>query len=100
LGDATGTITLTASNGQTLTFVITGSTDQVQGLESDVNTAVSDGESAPGDTVATASGGQHHDAIVCATDVSKNGERFHIVVYSTDSTVTSAICNSMDALGS
>ncbi len=98
-GEATDTVNLTSSSGQTLSLVISGSADQVQGLASDVNTAVSQEGSVPGATIATASGDQHHGTMVCATDVSKNGESFHTVVYSTDSTVSSAICTSLDALG-
>jgi hypothetical protein len=99
-GSATDTVTLTTSSSQTLSLVVSGSSDQVQGLASDVSTAVSQGESRSGVTVATASGDQHQGAMVCTTDVSKNGESFHIAVYSTASTVTSAICSSLDALGS
>jgi hypothetical protein len=98
-GSSTETSTLEVSgSGGTIYFVVTGNSDDISAFQSGAASAAANGQ-ASGANVTSASGDQHKGNQVCATDVTRNGDTLHVVVYSTISSVSNSICSDLQASG-
>ena len=87
--DRTATLKIGGPHGS-FSLVITGSDSTISAFEQKIATSVPSG--ATNANVSTVDGDQHTEPSVCATDVTDNGVKYHVAVYSTLATITPALC--------
>ncbi len=92
-GDKTATLKISGPSGS-FSLVMTGSQDTIDTFKGKVEQIASGGGGA-GASVITLDGDQHEGAAVCQTDVTDNGAKYHVAVYSTVNSITSSVCDSI-----
>ena len=88
-GDETITMSISVL-GQSVSAVVTGSSDAINQAKSQINTAISGLG-----TVQVSDGDHHQGNKVCETDVSKNNLTYHVVIYSTSPLATPTTCDTI-----
>lgn len=88
-GQSTATINV-SNNGQVIISMV------VTGDQSGINSAKQQAQSGGGGATQSSvvDGDQHQGNKVCETDVTQNGDTYHVVVYSTSPAVTPSFCDS------
>lgn len=92
-GDQSITMKMSFS-GQSLSVVATGSAEAIAKAKTEINASLASATSA-GASVQTVDGDQHEGNKLCETDATKDGQKYHFVVYSNSSTFPASICDSM-----
>jgi hypothetical protein len=94
-GDKTATVQITAAGGS-VSLVITGSADKIAAFESfAAGLGAALGPAGAPASASTVDGDQHQGALVCETDITENGDKLHVAIYSASPGAPSTLCSQL-----